>query len=505
MKDSQLFKVMIRKSIKNFPMIWEAIKRSSISLYFLLTSSIAFTQKDSEFVIDITNIKAPIPASLWGLFFEDINRSADGGVYAELLKNRSFDFPEPMSGWQTWPKKVRDGIFIVTSDMNPQTKDPKWVSVNTRLTDTVGLINEGFDGIYLKKGLNYTFTLQYRQVQPGIHVRVFLLNTANCPIANAAMNLIASSKDWNEQKITLIPNDTVSRGKLLVTFEGAGGLDVDRISLFPPDTWQNRPGGLRNDLVQRLADLKPGFLRFPGGCIVEGNQLVHRYQWKNTIGPLQNRLLVQSIWADDVPDRQTPDYMESFGLGFMEYFQLCEDIGASPLPIINCGMSCQFDAAEVVPISQLEPFIQDALDLIEFANGDVNTIWGAKRAEYGHPTPFNMKMIGIGNENWGTENGRTINNLDSLWASAVIDKNTSELIIKFVNPSAKKKLRTISIEGNKSSNLNGTFIVLKGRLGDLNTLDNPNTIAPIQLNKILVGKKIKLEPFSLIVLKVKIK
>lgn len=212
-----------------------------------------------------------------------------------------------------------------------------------------------------------------------------------------------SGAGWQEQTVNIVPDDTASAGKLLVIFEGAGHMDVDRISLFPSDTWKGRPGGLRADMVQRLADLHPGFLRFPGGCIVEGNQLIHRYQWKHTIGPLQDRTLVQSIWADDVPDRQTPDYMESFGLGFYEYFQLCEDIGAAPLPIINCGMSCQFDAAEVTPVSELEPYIQDALDLVEFANGSTDTKWGAKRAAMGHPKPFGMTMLGVGNENWGPQ------------------------------------------------------------------------------------------------------
>jgi alpha-L-arabinofuranosidase len=199
------------------------------------------------------------------------------------------------------------------------------------------------------------------------------------------------------------PKDSSGKGKLLVIIEGEGRLDLDRISLFPSDTWKGRPGGLRKDMVRDLADLHPGFLRFPGGCIVEGNQLVHRYQWKHTIGPLEDREPVQSIWADDVPERQTPDYMESFGLGFYEYFQLCEDIGASPLPIINCGMSCQFDAAEVVPMSELQPYINDALDLVEFANGDTTTYWGKKRAALGHPAPFNMHLLGVGNENWGPQ------------------------------------------------------------------------------------------------------
>lgn len=348
--------------------------------------------------------KATISPTFWGLFFEDINRAADGGIYAEMVKNRSFDYPKPMTGWATWPTNhTRDGIFIVTNQMAVNTADPKYMAVTLQAGDTAGLINEGFGGMALKKDLPYVLTLRYRQSGAGVNLRAFLFNSSNRPIGHVNINPGEPTGDWQEQTINITPTDSSAKGKLLVIFEGAGHMDVDRISLFPRDTWKGRQGGLRADLVQRLADLHPGFLRFPGGCIVEGNQLVHRYQWKHTVGPLQDRELVQSIWADDVPDRQTPDYMESFGLGFYEYFQLCEDIGAAPLPIINCGMSCQFDAAEVTPINELEPYIQDALDLVEFANGGLDTKWGAKRAALGHPEPFHMTMLGVGNENWGPQ------------------------------------------------------------------------------------------------------
>ena len=347
--------------------------------------------------------KATISPTLWGLFFEDINRAADGGIYAEMVKNRSFDFPKPMTGWQTWPtNRLRDGIFIVTNQMADNAADPKYMAVSVRDRDTVGLINEGYGGLAFRKGLAYALTLRYRLPAAGVHLRAFLINSRNRPVGHVDIAPL-SGADWQEQTVDITPTDSATAGKLLVIFEGAGHIDVDRISLFPSDTWKGRPGGLRADLVQRLADLHPGFLRFPGGCIVEGNQLIHRYQWKHTIGPLQDRQLVQSIWADDVPDRQTPDYMESFGLGFYEYFQLCEDIGAAPLPIINCGMSCQFDAAEVTPVSELEPYIQDALDLVEFANGSPDSGWGARRAAMGHPAPFHMTMLGVGNENWGPQ------------------------------------------------------------------------------------------------------
>jgi alpha-N-arabinofuranosidase len=156
-------------------------------------------------------------------------------------------------------------------------------------------------------------------------------------------------------------------------------------------------------MIQLLADMKPGFIRFPGGCIVEGHELSTRYQWKKTIGPVEERQLSINRWNSEFAHRPTPDYFQTFGLGFFEYFQLAEDIGAAPLPILNCGMACQFNTAEVIPIDQLDPYVQDALDLIEFANGDANTQWGKVRVQMGHPAPFNLKMMGVGNENWGPQ------------------------------------------------------------------------------------------------------
>jgi alpha-L-arabinofuranosidase len=176
------------------------------------------------------------------------------------------------------------------------------------------------------------------------------------------------------------------------------------ISLFPTDTWKKRPGGLRNDLVQLLADMKPGFMRFPGGCIVEGHELSTRYQWKKTIGPVEERTVSINRWNNEFAHRPTPDYYQSFGLGFFEYFQMCEDMGAEPLPILNCGMACQFNTSEVVPVDQLDTYVQDALDLIEFANGDAATTAGGKlRAQLGHPAPFGMELLGVGNEQWGEQ------------------------------------------------------------------------------------------------------
>jgi alpha-L-arabinofuranosidase len=156
-------------------------------------------------------------------------------------------------------------------------------------------------------------------------------------------------------------------------------------------------------MVQMLADMKPGFIRFPGGCIVEGRDLSTRYQWKKTIGPVEERKLMINRWNTEIKDRPAPDYYQSFGLGFYEYFQMAEDIGAAPLPILSCGIACQFNTGELAAISDLDPYLQDALDLIEFANSPADTKWGKIRAELGHPAPFNLKMIGVGNENWGSQ------------------------------------------------------------------------------------------------------
>ena len=361
-------------------------------------------QAQDVYTVNARQTRANISPTLWGLFFEDINRGADGGLYAEMVENPSFDFPKPLMGWATLPARVRTGVFMVINQSSVNEADPKFLRVDIGGGDHVALVNEGFGGMGFQKGGRYEGMLRYRRgAAGGMRVGVRLQNSKG-GAGDAVIELTGGDTAWREQHFSITATDTASQGKLVLYFEGSGQLDIDRVSLFPANTWKGRPGGLRADLAQKLADLHPGFLRFPGGCIVEGKDIVHRYQWKKTIGPLENRQLVMSIWNDDVPLRQTPDYFESFGLGFYEYFQLCEDIGAAPLPILNCGLSCQFDAAEVVPLEELDPYVKDALDLIEFANGDATTTtWGARRASLGHPAPFNMKLLGVGNENWGPQ------------------------------------------------------------------------------------------------------
>jgi alpha-N-arabinofuranosidase len=339
---------------------------------------------------------------MWGIFFEDINFAADGGIYAELVKNRSFEFAKPLMGWKILKPDTTSGILIINqSETNPG--NPRYARVTlVEGEPSFGLSNAGFRGMGIKKGMTYHFSILARQLEGStMKMRIELVNPQGKLIGTT--NLTPESKAWGKCTVSFAASATESKARLNIWFEGKGSIDIDMISLFPDDTWKKRPGGLRADLVQLLADLKPGFLRFPGGCIVEGRDLENRYQWKKTIGNIEDRHLIVNRWNTEFAHRLTPDYFQSFGMGFFEYFQLAEDIGAEPLPILNCGMACQFNTAEVVPLDQLDPYIEDALDLIEFANGSADSRWGKMRAQMGHPSPFNLKFIGIGNEQWGSQ------------------------------------------------------------------------------------------------------
>ena len=344
---------------------------------------------------------AGINPAMWGIFFEDINFGADGGLYAELIKNRAFEFPDPMMGWSKLVPTKSKGQLTIRDDKPFNAANPHYLRIESTELLPVGVANEGFRGIGVKKGEAYNFSAQIRKVDGAAVLRVALYGSDGAVLDSVSLKDF--SNDWKMEAAVLHPNDTDAKARLYVLIEGKGTLDLDMVSLFPEKTWKNRPGGLRADMVQILADMKPGFMRFPGGCIVEGPELSGRYQWKKTIGPVEERQLLVNRWNMEFLHRPAPDYYQTFGLGFFEYFQLCEDIGAQPLPILNCGMACQFNSGELCPMDQLDPFIQDALDLIEFANGPVTSVWGAKRAAFGHPEPFNMKMLGVGNEQWGPQ------------------------------------------------------------------------------------------------------
>ncbi|MEP6596043.1 MAG: alpha-L-arabinofuranosidase C-terminal domain-containing protein [Ginsengibacter sp.] len=347
---------------------------------------------------------AEVQPTMWGIFFEDINFGADGGIYAELIKNRSFEFSMPLMGWTVQQNKFNEGSLLVLNRQDENIVNPRFVRITkNNADDSLSFTNEGFRGIGIKKGLRYNFSILCRQQAPGLRLHIELLNFAGNVIGSTTLLPTASVSEWKKEAVSFNATDSATRGKLKISFEGSGILDLDMISLFPSDTWKNRQGGMRADMIQLLADMKPGFIRFPGGCIVEGRELASRYQWKKTLGPVDERQLIINRWNTEFAHRPASDYFQSFGLGFFEYFQLAEDIGAEPLPILNCGMACQFNTAEVVPLNELDPYVQDALDLIEFANGDVNTRWGKVRSSLGHPAPFNLKMMGVGNENWGPQ------------------------------------------------------------------------------------------------------
>ncbi len=337
---------------------------------------------------------ARINPAMWGVFFEDINFGADGGLYAELVKNRSFEFPEPLMGWS-----VTGGSVEVRDEQPFNPANPHYL----RLAGDAGVVNEGFRGMGIRAGEEYRLSAQARAINGAPMLRAELVGSGGQVLASA--KLTGFSNRWKNHTARLKASATDAKARLRIVVEGGGTIDLDMVSLFPKHTWKQRPNGLRADLVQMLADLKPGFVRFPGGCIVEGRTLDNRYQWKNTIGDIAERKLIMNRWNVEFADRGrgAADYFQSFGLGFFEYFQLCEDLGAQPLPILNCGMACQFNSAELCPLDRLQPYIQDALDLIEFANGPVTSTWGAKRAALGHPKPFGLKMLGIGNEQWGPQ------------------------------------------------------------------------------------------------------
>ena len=344
---------------------------------------------------------ARISPTMWGIFFEDINFGADGGLYAELVKNRSFEFPNPRMGWRQISRNGAGGSLTVRDQDPFHAANPHYLRV-TADGGGFGVSNEGFRGIGVREGAVYRFSAHVRSAPGGpLALRLELTTADGRTLAEA--RLAGFTAKWTKHTATLRATATEPKARLNLIVEGRGALDLDMVSLFPETTWKNRPNGLRADVVQLLADLQPGFVRFPGGCIVEGHYLTNRYQWKTTIGNPEERRLIINRWNDEFKHRPAPDYFQSFGLGFFEFFQLCEDIGAAPLPILNCGMACQFNSGELAPLDQLDPYIQDALDLIEFANGPATSPWGRQRAEMGHPEPFNMKLLGVGNEQWGPQ------------------------------------------------------------------------------------------------------
>lgn len=404
---------------------------------FLLMCFISTTLVEAQTVLTVNTDKpvSEIQSTMWGVFFEDINLGADGGIYAELVKNRSFEFYTPMMGWTETKTEGASGSILIQNRASTNQSNPRYARISWDATKgKYSLTNEGFRGMGIKGGLTYHFSMWAKSVEGSSKLLIELVDSKNGVIGRTTLSSITS--EWKKHEISFQASATDAKSSLRITFEGKGVLDADMISLFPDDTWKKRPGGLRADLVQLLADMKPGFLRFPGGCIVEGRELVNRYQWKKTIGKVEDRELIVNRWNSEFKHRPTPDYYQTFGLGFFEYFQLAEDIGAAPLPILNCGMACQFNTGEVVPLEELDPYLQDALDLIEFANGSTDTKWGKLRADLGHPAPFNMKLLGIGNEQWGPQYVERY----KVFAKAIKEKYPNVKLVTSVGPSPDGEL-----------------------------------------------------------------
>ena len=353
------------------------------------------------FDVNTKKVGAKVQPTMYGIFFEDINYAADGGLYGELVKNRSFEFPDALMGWKAF------GKFEVKND-GPFERCPHYVVLgySGHNDAATGLQNEGYFGIGIEKGEDYRFSVWAKAISGDATVEVSLVDESTMEEHQefATAELKVSGNEWKKYELVLKPAKTVQKANLRLLLKGKNSVALEHVSLFPKHTFKDRDNGMRRDLAQALYDLHPGVFRFPGGCIVEGSSLDQRYQWKNSIGPVENRPLNGNRWLSTFNYRLFPDYYQSYGLGFYEYFLLSEDIGAEPLPVLNVGMACQYqnwnNPKAHVPVDSLQPYIQDCLDLIEFANGDVNTTWGKKRAEMGHPAPFNLKFLAVGNEQW---------------------------------------------------------------------------------------------------------
>ena len=337
---------------------------------------------------------------LIGAFFEDINYAADGGLYAELIQNRGFEYSPADKGYRdsnwnssySWSLKGNGSIFAIDS-INPLHENNKHYAVIRTTAPGAGLINTGFDGISVKKGAQYNvsiFAKQFENLKQSIHIA--LISEKGEELATSTLKI--SGNHWKKYETVLFAGSSASGAVLQIKPLSTGTLHLDMISLFPRQTFKGRKNGLRADLATVIANIKPKFIRFPGGCVAHGDGIANIYNWKNTIGNLEARKPQRNLWG----------YHQSMGLGYFEYFQFCEDIGAEPLPVVAAGVPCQNSGTGGpgqqggIPMSEMDNYIQDIMDLVEWANGDIKTKWGKIRAEAGHPKPFNLKYIGIGNE-----------------------------------------------------------------------------------------------------------
>lgn len=361
--------------------------------------------------IDLAAPPRAISPDLFGIFFEDLNYAADGGLYAELIQNRSFEYNAteqsawgPLSFWTLVKSGDGTGQLGVGNVRPIHANNPHYLLL-TVLTpgDGVGVANPGFDQIPLVAGQPYEASFWAYQAYNGrkwteadqskpMPVTLRLEGQDGAVLAEARLQV--TGRDWTKHQVTLTPSRADAAARFVLLAHAQGEIAVDMVSLFPRDTYKGRTNGLRRDLAETIAALRPRFVRFPGGCLVHGAGVRAYYDWKDTVGPVEQRRAARNSWG----------YHQTMGLGYFEYFQFCEDLGAQPVPVVTAGVCCQHAGhspgrgQEGLPLEEMPAYIQDVLDLIEWANGPVDSKWGAVRAAAGHPAPFNLKYLGVGNE-----------------------------------------------------------------------------------------------------------
>lgn len=359
-----------------------------------------------------------ISEEMIGLFYEDINYSSDGGLYAELIENRSFESLDSRGaknnysqvydggyGWSPYPVDGKGASMKYLSDYPAFKENPHYLEF-TAAQSQKGFTNQAYEGIPLEKGRKYNISFYARADEYDGKIKVSVRKKGKHVTSTFVVEQL--TKEWKQYEGTIEALETQRHNDFVIELSKIGTVNFDLISLIPEDALL---GIFRKDLVELLKDMEPGFMRFPGGCIVEGNDLNNRYQWKLSIGDVGRRKANWSRWAvhDNCSDNHFHSpyshYNQTLGIGYYEYFLLCEYLNAKPIPVVNVGLACQYQSSEQVPMEsdEFQEYIQDALDLIEFANGASTTKWGKVRAEMGHPEPFNLEMLGIGNEQWQTE------------------------------------------------------------------------------------------------------
>lgn len=379
------------------------MKTRLIGCAIALTATMAASAQTHVMEVNTAKVGAPVQKTMYGQFFEDINFAADGGLYAEKIMNRSFEMPNPLEGWTTC------GKFEVRSD-GPFKRNPHYVRLfpaGHSERKTV-LENHGWFGIGIINGETYRVSFWARCPEGGeSQIWIDLVDNASMSETQVISNggVKVSGTEWKKYTVEITSKKTMEKAGIRLYNDDKNTTDIEHFSMFPKNTFNGHENGLRKDLAEALRDMHPGIFRFPGGCIVEGVDLATRYQWKNSVGPVEDRPLNENRWQSTFTTRLYPDYYQTYGLGFYEYFLLSEEIGAEPLPVLNIGMACQFQNrgdAHNAHGDELNQYIQDCVDLVEFANGDTTTTWGKLRAQMGHPKPFNLKYLAIGNEQWDT-------------------------------------------------------------------------------------------------------